>query len=113
MIEPTTEDILSFFNRLLEEWKSASREAPDAMRHQGVACIESVIALLVTVEEMEREKFAFGMGLIARQGWLIGMVQAKTAMMLRHMMREEATIGDARKMTRKLHDLVKTRGQNE
>lgn len=112
MDEPSVEDVTSFMERMLQQWTDGLEEAPDDMKVQGVACIQSVIALLHVSDSLNRKEFDFGVNMVAKQAWLLGMIEARTGIAMKHILKEDATIGQARSMLRKLDKLIKTRGRD-
>ncbi len=113
MAEPTYEDMTAFMQELLLRWKQHLDEVQEEHVQHGIACIEGMIALLVTLEAMEAGQFDFGSRLLARQGWLIGMVEARSKLMFSALSKPGVTVPDARKMAQRLHQFISTRGRNE
>lgn len=113
MTDATTEDMMAFMKRLHQQWEQVLNDAPDDMKAHGVACIQGVIALLTVADSMNRDEFDFGMRMLMTQSWLLGLTQARVDMALKVVMKEDATIGQARTLLRKISELLKTRGRDE
>lgn len=108
---PDEESVLGVLNRILQERKKDLEANPSDMFESDVACLDAVIALLVVIDKLNRDEFDFGLNMVMRQAWLIGMLEARIEMALRRLMHKDATIGEARKLITRLNKLIKTRGR--